>query len=257
MQPASPVQQQNASPSELRGTMSRAKSAATTGRKAGTLSRAALANMVANTSTPTPAAPAGLSEFNSATSTPTATSKGAARMLELFNPVSIDDAEASPIKGTADTDDYLSVPLTTLAPSPDGKGSIRKRSMILVERKRFESLARRMGVLENQLANLESMPNSPALGAASDADLGSVTSNATDRRGRNRTALEDVFTYPMPEQRSSAQQEQERLLFDEAEAQGENLKPGKEGWFGAMLSIGAIPSYGEWLSRSRAYVSHS
>ena len=46
----------------------------------------------------------------------------------------------------------LRVPLTTLEPHPSGTGSIKKRSMVLVDRKRFESLARRMTDLETQLS---------------------------------------------------------------------------------------------------------
>ncbi|KAK0558964.1 hypothetical protein OC844_004748 [Tilletia horrida] len=63
----------------------------------------------------------------------------------------------------------LAVPLTTLAPNPDGKGSIKKRSMVLVDRKRFESLARRMGVLEEQLAGLESATSAASSVAGSQA----------------------------------------------------------------------------------------
>ncbi|PWN51755.1 hypothetical protein IE53DRAFT_385877 [Violaceomyces palustris] len=49
----------------------------------------------------------------------------------------------------------LLVPLTTVEPHPSGKGSVRKRSMVLVDRQRFESLARRMQRLEDQLNDIE------------------------------------------------------------------------------------------------------
>ncbi|KAE8203055.1 hypothetical protein CF327_g7797, partial [Tilletia walkeri] len=64
----------------------------------------------------------------------------------------LDVADLDPIEPGGEK---LAVPLTMLAPAPDGKGSIKKRSMVLVDRRRFESLARRMGVLEEQLAGLE------------------------------------------------------------------------------------------------------
>ncbi|SNX84947.1 uncharacterized protein MEPE_03656 [Melanopsichium pennsylvanicum] len=48
------------------------------------------------------------------------------------------------------------VPLTVLEPHPSGTGSIKKRSMVLVDRKRFESLARRMGDLEAELDRVAS-----------------------------------------------------------------------------------------------------
>ncbi|KAE8257796.1 hypothetical protein A4X09_0g7882, partial [Tilletia walkeri] len=59
----------------------------------------------------------------------------------------LDVADLDPIEPGGEK---LAVPLTMLAPAPDGKGSIKKRSMVLVDRRRFESLARRMGVLEEQ-----------------------------------------------------------------------------------------------------------
>ena len=48
----------------------------------------------------------------------------------------------------------ISVPLYSIEASSDGKGSTKKRSMVLVDRKRFESLARRMSALEDQIAAL-------------------------------------------------------------------------------------------------------
>lgn len=76
---------------------------------------------------------------------------------------SVSDA-APAVSGAVSHQDQIAVPLTTLEPNPDGRGSIKKRSMVLVERKRFESLARRMGVLEAQLAALDNVPGSPPPG---------------------------------------------------------------------------------------------
>ncbi|KAL9931957.1 hypothetical protein V8E36_009272 [Tilletia maclaganii] len=68
----------------------------------------------------------------------------------------VDDVDVSELDPIEPGAEKVAVPLTTLAPAPDGKGSIKKRSMVLVDRRRFESLARRLGVLEEQLAGLES-----------------------------------------------------------------------------------------------------
>ncbi|EPQ25829.1 uncharacterized protein PFL1_06504 [Pseudozyma flocculosa PF-1] len=65
-----------------------------------------------------------------------------------------DEVDASATEDESD-DAQLLVPLTTLTPHPSGTGSIRKRSMVLVDRKRFESLARKMEALENQITSLE------------------------------------------------------------------------------------------------------
>ncbi|CAD6883886.1 unnamed protein product [Tilletia laevis] len=89
--------------------------------------------------------------------TPTLHAKRDASM-DLLGDVSgldlnVSELELEPIEPGGDK---IAVPLTVLAPAPGGKGSIKKRSMVLVDRRRFESLARRMGVLESQLAGLES-----------------------------------------------------------------------------------------------------
>ncbi|TKY85370.1 hypothetical protein EX895_005532 [Sporisorium graminicola] len=71
----------------------------------------------------------------------------------------------------------LLVPLTILEPHPSGTGSIKKRSMVLVDRNRFESLARRMADLESQLDTLDS----PAV------------SSATSTINRGPGGLRDMF----------------------------------------------------------------
>lgn len=70
----------------------------------------------------------------------------------------------------------LLVPLTSLEPHPSGTGSIKKRSMVLVDRKRFESLARRMTDLEAQLESLD-RPSSSKDGGLRDMF---ASSQATD-----------------------------------------------------------------------------
>ncbi|GAC99067.1 hypothetical protein PHSY_006664 [Pseudozyma hubeiensis SY62] len=59
----------------------------------------------------------------------------------------------------------LLVPLTVLEPHPSGTGSIKKRSMVLVDRKRFESLARRMTHLEAQLDTIDRSSSSTVKGS--------------------------------------------------------------------------------------------
>ncbi|CEH18469.1 Sterile alpha motif/pointed domain [Ceraceosorus bombacis] len=52
----------------------------------------------------------------------------------------------------------IRVPLTTLDLADDGKGSIKKRSMVLVERRKFETLAKQMGFEEADLQNIQGVP---------------------------------------------------------------------------------------------------
>ncbi|KAN0065106.1 hypothetical protein ACQY0O_001602 [Thecaphora frezii] len=79
--------------------------------------------------------------------------------------------------------DQMLVPLTTLSPHPSGTGSIRKRSMVLVDRKRFESLARKMEKLETQISQLESQTH---------ASRSSSSSSAVGASSQRR-ALQDLF----------------------------------------------------------------
>ncbi|KAK0554204.1 hypothetical protein OC845_000823 [Tilletia horrida] len=94
--------------------------------------------------------------------------------------LNVDLSELDPIEPSGEK---IPVPLTMLAPAPDGKGSIKKRSMVLVDRRRFESLARRMGALEEQLAGLET--------ATSVAG-----STAGDTQGRQSSLLRNMFDAP-------------------------------------------------------------
>ncbi|PWN43850.1 hypothetical protein IE81DRAFT_346237 [Ceraceosorus guamensis] len=52
----------------------------------------------------------------------------------------------------------IRVPLTTLDLADDGKGSIKKRSVVLVERRKFETLAKQMGFEESDLQNIQDVP---------------------------------------------------------------------------------------------------
>ncbi len=126
----------------------------------------------------------------------------------------------------------LLVPLYTVEPAADGIGSMKKRSMVLVERARFESLARRMGALEDQLAELDSTDSS--------------------RKGMSR--LQDFFQQhadepapPSPTSSSASQRIDQAIQSDplsravaehEADEDDEMEASAKP-----MLSIGAIPSY--------------
>ena len=162
----------------------------------------------------------------------------ASRMAELFMPAGPDELNAHNLKELEKKEqehallkDHLYLPLTSLEPTADGKGSVRKRSMVLVERKRFESLARRMGVLESQLADLEAASLPPL------SDLGSMA-NRDSREHSTRAALDEVFTIP---------QAPSLLPASEKEASSDTPK-GEElearGW-ALPLRFGAIPSYGE------------
>ncbi|SJX63526.1 uncharacterized protein SRS1_14282 [Sporisorium reilianum f. sp. reilianum] len=96
----------------------------------------------------------------------------------------LDDAKPSTLATdtTAPTSEpKLLVPLTVLEPHPSGTGSIKKRSMVLVDRKRFESLARRMTDLESQLDSL---------------DRPSTTSSSLNRSGAGTSGLRDMFDTP-------------------------------------------------------------
>ncbi|SPO26479.1 uncharacterized protein UTRI_04068 [Ustilago trichophora] len=92
-------------------------------------------------------------------------------------PLSLSQPTAMTPAATAEDDSTpsskLLVPLTILEPHPSGTGSIKKRSMVLVDRKRFESLARRMGDLEAQLEAVDARANSKSASGA-----GSVGSGA-------------------------------------------------------------------------------
>ncbi|KDN40356.1 hypothetical protein K437DRAFT_275747 [Tilletiaria anomala UBC 951] len=122
----------------------------------------------------------------------------------------------------------LSVPLYSIEPSSDGKGSTKKRSMVLVERKRFESLARRMGALEVQIAALESA--SPKEGASSSST----------------PHLRQMFDEPQfisPSSNASATRPvvavEECIGSEDEDDEDEELEVEAK----PMLSIGAIPSY--------------
>lgn len=76
--------------------------------------------------------------------------------LELaFNPTSAPSDAITSGSPSSQSDPQMLVPLTVLEPHPSGTGSIKKRSMVLVDRRRFESLARRMTDLEAQLESID------------------------------------------------------------------------------------------------------
>jgi hypothetical protein len=102
--------------------------------------------------------------------------------------------------------------------------------LVLVERKRFESLARRMGAMECQLADLEAASLPPL------SDLGSMGEQSpTEQVSR---ALDDVFTIPELPNRSKENDEDVSTEKNAANASRWSL-------------LGAIPSYGEHQSNER------
>jgi hypothetical protein len=142
------------------------------------------------------------------------------------------DAPATGDAPAKDAPATLLVPITTLAPGPDGKGSVRQRSMVMVDRRRFESLARRALLVDDmahQLSVLERLSSVDA--QAPSAEL------RDSRRERTRSALDDVFAQPKDESAADADAQVEALLEEDA-------RSGK-GWLRSLLDVGAIPSYGE------------
>ncbi|CDR88502.1 uncharacterized protein SPSC_04329 [Sporisorium scitamineum] len=89
----------------------------------------------------------------------------------------------------------LLVPLTVLEPHPSGTGSIKKRSMVLVDRKRFESLARRMTDLESQLDSLDTPSTSsikPTTGQSGLRDMFGPSSSPTEE-AEDVQVLDDIL----------------------------------------------------------------
>lgn len=80
----------------------------------------------------------------------------------------------------ADTGSKLLVPLTVIEPHPSGTGSVSKRSMVLVDRRRFESLARRMTDLEQQLESIDRAPGSRDGTVGTGSNLRDMFSAGTD-----------------------------------------------------------------------------
>ncbi|UZJ57148.1 hypothetical protein CBS101457_006468 [Exobasidium rhododendri] len=174
--------------------------------------------------------------------------EGAAiRMAELFSPAPLERLNASNLTelGREQGQDHLCVPVTTIEATADGKGSFRKRSMILVERKRFESLARRMGVLESQLANLEAA-SLPSL-----SDLGSLVDRSPVSQKSSLRALADVFTIPPVPLHLNA---------DVGESVGEERERAKpkrasaSAWSIPLQLFGIIPSYALGLGAGVGFV---
>ncbi|PWZ00267.1 hypothetical protein BCV70DRAFT_200424 [Testicularia cyperi] len=81
-----------------------------------------------------------------------------ASTTETETPAEVVVVDPKPADTVEEAGSKLLVPLTVIEPHPSGTGSIKKRSMVLVDRKRFESLARRMTELESQLEGLDTLP---------------------------------------------------------------------------------------------------
>ncbi|ETS59977.1 hypothetical protein PaG_05965 [Moesziomyces aphidis] len=93
---------------------------------------------------------------------------------------SVPAAEIAEPAAAADTASKLLVPLTVIEPHPSGTGSISKRSMVLVDRRRFESLARRMTDLEQQLESIDRSPSSRDGSVGTGSNLRDMFSAGTD-----------------------------------------------------------------------------
>lgn len=174
------------------------------------------------------------------------TSSAASRMSQLFNPVPLSEANLEKHEKDAETDpetlespqDKILLPLTTLEPDNDGKGSIKKRSMVLVDRRKFEALAKRMGVLEEQLAGLEAISLPP------DSDLGSMGKSSNMNAAQVRAALDEVFTIPAAPFHHEDMEEQEDVsTADEKATESANSR------WSLVRQFGIIPSYSEYLCR--------
>lgn len=173
----------------------------------------------------------------------------ASRMSQLFNPVPLSEAnlekhEKVAVKASEEEvgnseeslQDKILLPLSTLEPDGDGKGSIRKRSMVLVDRRKFEALAKRMGVLEEQLAGLEAISLPP------DSDLGSMGKSSNMNAAQVRAALDEVFAVPAVS--GHYEENEEGIPTIEEEAQrAESSK------WSLVRHFGVIPSYSECLFR--------
>ncbi|KAJ1018879.1 hypothetical protein NDA16_004682 [Ustilago loliicola] len=113
--------------------------------------------------------------------TPTITSPSADPVIVLHS---------ADIHAGEDSSSKLLVPLTVIEPHPSGTGSIKKRSMVLVDRKRFESLARRMTDLEQQLegraSSVASNSVSSSLGAAGGSGLRDMFAAPSGKEGEEK-----------------------------------------------------------------------
>lgn len=167
----------------------------------------------------------------------------AGRMADLFTQAAAASSQLElnadnlkELEATSSTKEHLFVPMTTEELSEDGRSITRKRSMVLVERKKFEALARRMGVLESQLAQLE------AASLPSFSDLGSMS-----ERGRTSHKLDEIFAIPVAPRLS-----QDKASEEQKEV--ENIGSSIKAWsFSTMLS--ALPSYGEHLDKLSSSLS--
>ena len=136
-------------------------------------------------------------------------------------------AENEAVPADEPADSKIRIPLYTIEPTADGKGSTKKRSMVLVERKRFESLARRMGALEDQLAELDSAKPSPA----------------STPHLRQMFDEQPLLAQAKPELVEKGVQGEELDEDEEEEEEEEEEEQVKEAATKSMLSLGAIPSY--------------
>lgn len=181
--------------------------------------------------------------FGSAKAKPPSGS-AAARMSALFS----SSSDEVPFPDTQEANaaaDHIRLPLMSLDPSADGKGSVRKTSMVLVERRLFEDLARRMGVLEEQLVQLESLPSDADLKQLIEACEGDIRnppkedpcSDSQSKSNATSSSLDDVFTIPSAKTiRGGAQH---HSGFDHG-----NEDPDEGRGWKLPISLGMIPSYG-------------
>lgn len=152
-----------------------------------------------------------------------------------------------------DESSKLLVPLTVIEPHPSGTGSIKKRSMVLVDRKRFESLARRMTDLEQQLETRASFIPSTASGSGAGGsglrDMFSAPPSDADQE----EAIEEgdaVLDALVEASVSPSKVEPMEVMEVEEETETQKANQGKGGWW--------YPSnWASYLSSLNPYYSQS
>ncbi|EST04977.1 hypothetical protein PSEUBRA_005778 [Kalmanozyma brasiliensis GHG001] len=145
----------------------------------------------------------------------------------------------------------LLVPLTQLEPHPSGTGSIKKRSMVLVDRKKFESLARRMTHLEAQLEAFDrpSSRKSTVKGSSGLKDMFAAPAEEEDVEDEE-TVLEEMLAAAILPTASAERVEQ----FEVQDAPESTTAPKeKRGW----KSLISPSSWATYLSSLNPYYSQA
>ncbi|SPC64241.1 uncharacterized protein UHOD_05110 [Ustilago sp. UG-2017b] len=150
----------------------------------------------------------------------------------------------------------LLVPFTLIEPHPSGTGSIKKRSMVLVDRKRFESLARRMTDLEQQLETRAcSFASSSTPATSGGSGLRDMFSAPSAQEGTEESVMGDeegdavldaVLAASIPPDFQKAKEGTEVLEVDETVEQS---KPIQGGWWNPSLWTTYLSSLNPYYSQ--------